>query len=181
MIKENLNAILIGVITSLIASVVIYFIVPILRTIGKKIVLKVSEKNKKFREKIILRTARKQSTHLRDIYFLTLLNAITVIALMMINLGKFDFSSNYFNETVEIVFLLSFVFIIYIGFLFRMFTTELIIDRIRRFEFETTMLNVHLSKKEMILLKSEWVKMKTEEDYSELKSKINSLLGKYKC
>ena len=144
-------------------------------------ILEGSKRNKKIREKIILRTARKQSNHLKDIYFLTLINVIILVTLMAVIFEKLDFSSNYFNETVEIVFILSLVTIIYLGFLLRMFTNELIIDRIRKFEFEITMLEAHLNKKEIKLLKSEWVKMKTERDYSELNKKIHKLLTKYEC
>ncbi|TJY36023.1 hypothetical protein [Pontimicrobium aquaticum] len=181
MIKENLNSILIGIISSILASILIYFIVPLLRKLGKKIVLKISERNKKFREKIISRMARKQSTHLKDIYLLTLMNVIIVVAIIMIIGENLDFSTNYFSETTEIVFLFSIMFILYVGFLFRMFTTELIVDRIRKFEFEITMLDVHLNKKEIKLFKSEWVKMKTENDYSKLNNKIYKLLAKYEC
>lgn len=177
--ENNIKAILIGVASSLIAAILIYFIVPVLKKVGKWIIIKFENSNKNFRNKIIAKSAKKQSSHLGDINLISIISVTFILGIAMVVAEGTDLSSSFLKDQITSrVFGFSVMTFIFTFFSFRFLVRENISDKIKAFEYYLTILSEHLSRKEIAKLKSEWSKMRNEDDYKSITDKVSELLKK---
>jgi membrane protein implicated in regulation of membrane protease activity len=174
---DNVTTILTGIASSLIVVILIYFILPLLKIVGIKGITEFEESNKSFRTRIISRASKKQSSHMGDLSVIAIIIVTLTFGIILVITENIDLSTGLLKgDLTSKVFGFSTMTIVFIVLGFRFLLREYISQKIKAFENNLTILSAHLTDKKIAELKSEWVQMKTEDDYKNLCAKSEKLI-----
>jgi hypothetical protein len=176
---DNVSTILTGIASSVIFAIVIYFTLPILKSIGKKAISELEELNRSFRTHIISKLADKQSSHMGDISAIAIFVVPLIIGITMVITEDIDLSTGLISgHLLSKVFGFTTMILVFIVLGFRFLLREYISQKIKVFETDVTILSPNLSGREIDEIKSDWAQMRSIEDYEQLISKVDMLKKK---
>lgn len=176
---DNVSTILMGIASSIIVAIIIYFALPILKITGKKAISELEELNKSFRNRVVTRLANKQCSHSGDISAIAIVVVTFTIGITMVITEDIDLSTGLIDgQLMSKVFGFTTMIIVFMALGFRFLIREYISQKIKSFETNITVLSPNLSEREIAKLNSDWAQMKSHEDYENLISKIDKLMEK---
>jgi uncharacterized protein YacL len=165
--------VLLSVISSLIGSVLLLMIAPVFRKLGSWIIKVVTHHNRKLRDSIYKHAAKRVLPYSSDlnllVVFIFLFSSTILIYLESpeaINLFTTDFP-------YRPIILFVFISIVAAYFLFRLGIRKSVENLIIKFDNTIRFIRPHVAEQEIHLIESEWVVMKSHEDFLIIKKSLD--------
>lgn len=174
------SPIFIGVISSLVASLIFWIVLPLIKKFISKIIILISNQNNRIKNKIYKKAATRTISHSSDhglllslILFLTSMNN----AILTENLS---FKTEWFDEDTTKILLLTTIVIVTLFYQFRWVYRDLIIRLTRQNDNKLELIRAFIDDKTYYLLKGQWINMESYDDYMKMQNTINSILKEIK-
>lgn len=172
---DTTTTVIIGVLSSLIASFLFWIIVPLIKKLGISTINLFARRSKKFRDSIYKRAAKRKTNHNLDQGVL-LISILTFSILSWAVLSEnLSFESSLLNKRFEKIFFYATAAFIVLTFYLRMTTREKIMDLVQDFNNDIELLTPFVAKDIIFNLKRSWILMNDYEDYQLLSRRINDL------
>ena len=179
--EDNLTqGIIIGIITSFIASILFYLILPLFKKIGIGITKKIENVSTQFRNSIYLKASEREYSHWDDLGIILTLNTMILIILSVSLFEKLDTTTNIVSERMEHIIAWVLGITIATIILFRWSIRERIKSIVKYFEFIFTSARPYLTELESHEINKKWILIKNKEMHDNLIKEIKNVIEKNK-
>lgn len=172
---DEKTSVIIGILSSLFASIIFYFSVHIFKRLFSFLINKYIRLNKKISEKFIKRIASRNINYIFDLGYALIIIIVFVIFIGFNVIEKVDFRINLFPPTFQEIFAIVWAIIVVLYFTSRFATYYKIQKEIIDFENELRIIRPKVKQEEIFILEREWLLMKTFDDLFKIYETINNI------
>lgn len=172
---DTTSSILIGVISSLIASLIFWIAIPGIKKLGESIIKGFANRNKKFKDSIYKKAGKRRTDNNFDqgvIIIVTMTYTLLIWGLLAENIS---FETNYFNEDIDKLIIRIFALFLMIFFLLRWASRSIIKDIVQNFENKIDLIRPFVDDAEIYLLKRKWILMENYDDFKKIGERIKQI------
>ncbi|SFH21589.1 hypothetical protein [Pontibacter chinhatensis] len=169
--------IVVGVVSSIIASLILFVVIPIIKKGSSWVIKRITEQNYRLRNSLYSYAAQRNLPYSTDLHFLMLLILFSVLTVLTYIEDPSSIEQlNLVQISNRAVFLYVFNFFIIIYFAFRLTLRLKVGDIIRRFDNTIRLIKPYTSENEIYQVERQWVLMRSYEDSLKVKSHLKMLI-----